>query len=142
MTILIGQIVGCLLVAAGIGGIIGWLLRRLSIDQLNQHIYDVTTTLHIKEQALHSAQGELTAKASTIQTNESNLAASEALRSDRRTRNSPQAPIGSVPFKKNSIQPRNAWHHWNPNSRPRCSGITRATQRSPPDVQEARQAQR
>jgi predicted flap endonuclease-1-like 5' DNA nuclease len=79
MTILIGQIVGCLFVAAGIGGIIGWLLRRLSIDKLNQHIYDVTTTLHIKEQALHSAQGELTAKASTIQINETDLAASEAL---------------------------------------------------------------
>ena len=43
MTILIGQIVGCLLVAAGIGGIIGWLLRHLSVSKLNQHIYDVTT---------------------------------------------------------------------------------------------------
>ena len=62
MTILIGQIVGCLFVAAGIGGIIGWLLRRLSIDKLNQHIYDITTTLHIKEQALYSAQRELTAQ--------------------------------------------------------------------------------
>lgn len=79
MTILIGQIVGCLLVAAGIGGIIGWLLRRLSISKLNQHIYEVTTTLHIKEQALYSAQRELTAKAATIQINESDLAASEAL---------------------------------------------------------------
>jgi len=79
MTILIGQIVGCLLVAAGIGGIIGWLLRRLSISKLNQHIYEVTTTLHIKEQALYSAQRELTAKASTIQIHESDFAASEAL---------------------------------------------------------------
>jgi len=79
MTILIGQIVGCLLVAAGIGGIIGWLLRHLSVSKLNQHIYDVTTALHIKEQALLSAQRELMAKASTIQINESNLAASEAL---------------------------------------------------------------
>ncbi len=79
MTTLIGQIVGCLLVAAGIGGIIGWLLRRLSISKLNQHIYDVTTTLHIKEQALHTAQRELAAQASTIQIHESDFAASEAL---------------------------------------------------------------
>jgi predicted flap endonuclease-1-like 5' DNA nuclease len=79
MTILIGQIVGCLLVAAGIGGIIGWLLRHLSVSKLNQHIYDVTTALHIKEQALLSAQRELMAKASTIQINESDLASSEAL---------------------------------------------------------------
>ena len=67
MTILIGQIVGCLLVAAGIGGAVGWLLRHLSVSKLNEHIYDVTTALHIKEQALHLAQRELTAKAASIQ---------------------------------------------------------------------------
>ncbi|HEX7093692.1 MAG TPA: hypothetical protein VF205_08475 [Nitrospiraceae bacterium] len=79
MTILIGQIVGCLLVAAGIGGSIGWLLRHLSVSKLNEHIYDVTTALHIKEQALHAAQRELTAKAASIQIYESDLASSEAL---------------------------------------------------------------
>ena len=30
MIAFIGQILGCLLVAAGIGGVVGWLLRQLS----------------------------------------------------------------------------------------------------------------
>lgn len=79
MTMLIGQMLGCLIVAAGIGGITGWLLRHLSISKLNQHIYDVTTALQTKEQALHSAQLELKAKASTIQIYESKLTLSEAI---------------------------------------------------------------
>jgi len=79
MTILIGQIVGCLLVAAGIGGITGWLLRRLSVSKLNQHIYDVTTTLRLKEQMLEKAQYELKGKVAAMQTLESKMIESEAL---------------------------------------------------------------
>ena len=79
MTMLIGQMAGCLLVAAGIGGITGWLLRHLSVNKLNQHIYDITTALRIKEQAMHSTQLELKAKASTVQIYEDKLIASEAL---------------------------------------------------------------
>ena len=79
MTMLIGQMVGCLLVAAGIGGITGWLLRHLSVTKLNQHIYDITTALRIKEQAVHSAQIELKAKASTVQIYEDKLISAEAL---------------------------------------------------------------
>ena len=78
MTILIGQIVGCLLVAAGIGGLTGWFLQRLSVSKLNQHITDVTTALQIKEQALELAQLEFEASASTVQTYESKFASSEA----------------------------------------------------------------
>jgi predicted flap endonuclease-1-like 5' DNA nuclease len=79
MTILIGQIVGCLLVAAAIGGIIGWLLRHLSVSKLTQHIDDITTTLQIKEQALHTAQLEMEAAASTVQIYERKFTSSEAL---------------------------------------------------------------
>ena len=79
MTILIGQMLGCLLVAAGIGGITGWFLRHLSVSKLNQHIADVTTSLQIKEQALELAQLEFEATASTVQTYESTLTSSEAL---------------------------------------------------------------
>ena len=79
MTILIGQIVGCLLVAAGIGGMTGWFLRRLSVSKLNQHIADVTTAMQIKEQALELARLEFEATASTVQTYESKLTSSEAL---------------------------------------------------------------
>jgi predicted flap endonuclease-1-like 5' DNA nuclease len=79
MTILIGQMLGCLLVAAGIGGITGWFLRRLSVSKLDQHIADVTTSLQIKEQALELAHLEFDATASTVQTYESKLTASEAI---------------------------------------------------------------
>jgi predicted flap endonuclease-1-like 5' DNA nuclease len=79
MIVLISQIVGCLLVAAGIGGMTGWFLRRLSVSTLNQHIADLTTTVKIKEQALHWAQLELKAQASTVESYESTLASSEAL---------------------------------------------------------------
>ncbi len=79
MTILIGQIVGCLLVAAGIGGMTGWFLRRLSVSKLNQHIADVTTAMQIKEQALELARLEFEATASTVQTYESKLTSSESL---------------------------------------------------------------
>jgi len=79
MTILIGQMLGCLLVAAGIGGITGWFLQRLTVSKLSQHIADVTTSLQIKEQALELAQLEFDATASTVQASESKLTASEAL---------------------------------------------------------------
>ena len=36
MIMLIGQILGCLIVAAGIGGAVGWLLRNVSASPLTQ----------------------------------------------------------------------------------------------------------
>lgn len=79
MIVLISQIVGCLLVAAGIGGMTGWFLRRLSVSKLSQHIADLTTTVQIKEQTLHWAQLELKAQASTVESSESTLASADAL---------------------------------------------------------------
>ncbi len=79
MTILIGQIVGCLLVAAGIGGAVGWLLRHLSVGQLKQQFMDVTATLRLKEQRLEKAQYELKVQAAAMQTLESKIVESEAL---------------------------------------------------------------
>ena len=52
MIVLIGQILGCLLVAAGIGGVVGWLLRQISPDQHTQEFLDITTALRLKEQML------------------------------------------------------------------------------------------
>ena len=48
MITLIGQIFGCLLIAAGIGVVVGWLLRNLSTVQLTQQFTDVTATLRLK----------------------------------------------------------------------------------------------
>ncbi|BCA53576.1 hypothetical protein W02_07160 [Nitrospira sp. KM1] len=79
MIALVGQILTCLLVAAGIGLIMGWLLRQLSIDQLSQHIYDVTAALRDKEHALHDAQLELKANETSIEALESDLEEAQAL---------------------------------------------------------------
>ncbi|MGH7148375.1 MAG: hypothetical protein ACREIJ_10825 [Nitrospiraceae bacterium] len=84
MTILIGQILGCLFLAAGIGGVIGWLLRHLSVRQLTQQFRDVTTTLRLKGQMLEKAQYELKIKAAAMQMLESKMIESEAL--DQSTR--------------------------------------------------------
>jgi chromosome segregation ATPase len=72
------EILACLLVAAGIGGICGWLLRHTSVTKLNRHIYDVTTALHQKDQLLHETQLALKAKVSTILLYDSKLSAAQA----------------------------------------------------------------
>jgi predicted flap endonuclease-1-like 5' DNA nuclease len=83
MTALANEILACLLTAAGIGGITGWLLRHVSVTELRKHIYDVTTALQVKDQTLHATQLELKAKCSTILIYESKLTAAEALAQSR-----------------------------------------------------------
>jgi len=77
MTMLIGQMLGCLIVAAGIGGAVGWLLRQLSTGQLTQQFMDITATLRRKEQLLEKAQYELKAQTTEMQTLESKIIESE-----------------------------------------------------------------
>lgn len=84
MTILIGQIVGCLLVAAGIGGAVGWLLRHLSAGQLTQRFMDATATLRLKEQTLEKVRYELKVQAAAMQILESKMIESEALNQSTR----------------------------------------------------------
>jgi predicted flap endonuclease-1-like 5' DNA nuclease len=84
MIVLIGQIVGCLLVAAGIGGVAGWLLRPLFPGQLTQQFTDVTATLRLKEQMLEKVQYELKVQAATIQMLESKIIKSEELNQSTR----------------------------------------------------------
>jgi len=79
MMTLIGQIMGCLIVAAGIGGLVGWFLRQHSVRSLDQQIYDLMTTSQVKEQALNAAQLELKSRISTMQGYEGKLASTEAL---------------------------------------------------------------
>ena len=43
MIALIGEMLGCLLLAAVIGGIVGWLLRHLSSAQLAQQLIERDT---------------------------------------------------------------------------------------------------
>jgi predicted flap endonuclease-1-like 5' DNA nuclease len=84
MTALIGQIVGCLLVAAGIGGVIGWLLRQLSARQLIQQFRDATANLRLKGQLLEKAQYELKVQAAGMQMLESKVIESERLNQSSR----------------------------------------------------------
>ena len=79
MTILISQIVGCLLVAAAIGGAVGWLLRNLSAASLKQQYLELNSALRSKEQALQTALYDLKVKASAMQILESNINSAEAL---------------------------------------------------------------
>ncbi|SLM49639.1 protein of unknown function [Nitrospira japonica] len=79
MMTLIGQIAGCLIIAAGIGGLVGWFLRQHSVRSLDQQIYDLMTALRVKEQAVTAAQLELKSRTSTMQGYEGKLAATEVL---------------------------------------------------------------
>ena len=84
MTMLIGQMLGCLIVAAGIGGAVGWLLRQLSTGQLTQQFMDITATLRRKEQLLQKAQYELKAQTAEMQTLQSKIIESEELNQSTR----------------------------------------------------------
>lgn len=79
MTILFGQILGCLFIAAGIGGAIGWLLQYLSARQMTQQFRDISATLRFKEQRLEKAQYELKVQAASMHMLESKVMESEAL---------------------------------------------------------------
>ena len=79
MTMLINQMLGCLIIAAGIGGVVGWLLRNVSTGAVTQQLADVTAMMHLKEQMLEKARHELRASASNMQMLESQLMASQPL---------------------------------------------------------------
>ena len=79
MIMLIGQMLGCLIVAAGIGGAVGWLLRNVSAGPLTQQLMDVTATLRLKEHTLGKSQYELNTQTAAVQMLESKMVESEAL---------------------------------------------------------------
>ena len=67
MTMFINQMLGCLIIAAGIGGAVGWLLRNVSAGKLTQQLADVTAMMHLKEQMLEKARYQLRDFASKMQ---------------------------------------------------------------------------
>ena len=79
MIMFIGQILGCLIVAAGIGGAVGWLLRNVSAGPLTQQLMDVTATLRLKEQTLGKTQYELNTQTAAVQMLESKIVESEEI---------------------------------------------------------------
>lgn len=79
MITLIGQIFGCLLIAGGIGVVVGWLLRNLSTSLLTQQFTELTATLRVKEQMLEKARYELNVQTAAMQLLESKMIESEEL---------------------------------------------------------------
>ncbi|HSL04903.1 MAG TPA: hypothetical protein VK901_15350 [Nitrospiraceae bacterium] len=67
MTMLINQLLGCLIIAAGIGGAVGWLLRHVSAGKSVQQLADVTAMMHLKEQMLEKARHQLRDATSKLQ---------------------------------------------------------------------------
>lgn len=75
MTMFINQMLGCLIIAAGIGGAVGWLLRNVSAGTVTRQLADVTAMMHLKEQMLEKARHELRDTASKLQAIESPVTA-------------------------------------------------------------------
>ena len=67
MSMFINQMLGCLIIAAGIGGAVGWLLRHVSADTVTQQLADVTAMMHLKEQMLEKARYQLRDSATKMQ---------------------------------------------------------------------------
>ena len=80
MTLFFNHMLGCLIIAAGIGGVVGWLLRYVSADKNAQQLADVTAMMHLKEQMLEKARQQLRGEAtSKLPPGESGLTASQTL---------------------------------------------------------------
>lgn len=79
MITLMSQMVGCLLIAAGIGLAVGWLLRGLPKNSIAQPYEDVVTQLRTKEQALETTSHDLKVKTSGMQILEQKIMSSETL---------------------------------------------------------------
>ena len=79
MITLIGQMAMCLLVAAGIGVAVGWLLRHREALSHEQRLAELETELRTKGQALDTAIYELKLKTSAVMALESKIASLESL---------------------------------------------------------------
>ena len=75
MSMFINQMLGCLIIAAGIGGVVGWLLRNVSAGTVTQQLADVTAMMRLKEQMLEKARHQLREAASNIQERENKIIA-------------------------------------------------------------------
>ena len=79
MITVIAQMAMCLLVAAGIGVAVGWLLRHREAVSHEQRLAELETELRTKGQALDTAIYELKLKTSAVMTLESKIASIESL---------------------------------------------------------------
>jgi hypothetical protein len=90
MTMFINQMLGCLIIAAGIGGAVGWLLRNVSAGALKQQLADVIAMMHLKEQMLEKARHQLRESSSKLQPLENQMLASHTLSPSIQEESSPR----------------------------------------------------
>ncbi|MGZ8381869.1 MAG: hypothetical protein ACXW4C_09270 [Nitrospira sp.] len=81
MITLMSQMLGCLLIAAGIGVAVGWLLRGLPKNSPDHSYGDLANLLRSKEQALETTSHDLKVKTSGMQILEQKIMSSETLHS-------------------------------------------------------------
>ena len=94
---LIAEMLGCLIVAAGIGGVVGWLLRHQSASDIGQQLTDSLTDLRVKELALDTALYELKLKDESLHLLEGKMSSLEILeRSTQEDLDSQQARIQAL----------------------------------------------
>ena len=79
MTMFFNQMLGCLIIAAGIGAAVGWLLKQVSAGKITQQLADVTAMMRLKEQMLEKARHQLRDAVSKTQLGESELMASQTV---------------------------------------------------------------
>jgi predicted flap endonuclease-1-like 5' DNA nuclease len=97
MITLVGEMLGCLLLAAGIGGVVGWLLRHLTAAQIAQQLIDRETELRVKEQALDTALYKLKLNAETLHLQKNKIFSLESIgRSTQQDLASRQARIRTL----------------------------------------------
>ncbi|HMS84796.1 MAG TPA: hypothetical protein PKD12_14185, partial [Nitrospira sp.] len=81
MMTLISQMIGCLLIAAGIGVWVGWRLRQLPTRVPERPMHDLAGLVQTKEQALDTMAHDLKAKTSAVGILEQKIMAAETLHS-------------------------------------------------------------
>jgi len=79
---LIGQIFGCLIVAAIIGLAMGWLLRSFATSEKRQQLSEIATRLRGREHEMDSLHHELKVRTSAVQILEGKMVTSEAALKD------------------------------------------------------------
>jgi predicted flap endonuclease-1-like 5' DNA nuclease len=82
MLTLIGQMLGCLIVAAAIGMAMGWFLRSFTTSEKRQQLSEIAARLRGREHEMDSLHHELKVRTSAVQILESKMVAAEAALKD------------------------------------------------------------
>ena len=82
MLTFIGQILGCLIVAAAIGMAMGWFLRSFTTSEKRQQLSEIAARLRGREHEMDSLHHELKVRTSAVQILESKMVAAEAALKD------------------------------------------------------------